>query len=258
VSAVLWCLTLHAVFGSAAFAAPPIPIVRPDLELEILDPGVDPQGNPAVIVSRGGDGEELAIDIPPSIIVHRYYYTGDREFQGPRLPGGPTILVATHPRSGERCYLRAQILPGMPRVVYRKNSILYDYGHHAIRIKFPHFGNPVVEYRSGTSWSTKLKRVLLVDQMKNGTSNLLSATKNSVSRRATMTRGFVGGMGDQMAALARPGQRLVPYLPGGVPMTDTYFEESMIRRTEQTKADKGLQRARYEQAVRALDRPALP
>ena len=113
----------------------PFAPVPPSLEIEVLDPGVDPDGNPAVRLRGGNDGE-TQVDIPPVILVHRYYYSGDRSFQGPMLPGGPSILVVNHPRTGERCYIPAQMMPGAPRVTYTKNGIDYDYGEHAITLSW--------------------------------------------------------------------------------------------------------------------------
>ncbi|MBW3541936.1 MAG: hypothetical protein KY476_16835 [Planctomycetes bacterium] len=108
--------------------------VPPADELEVLDPHVDPEGKPRVLTRPTGDG--LEVDIPPAVIVHRYYYTGDRSFQGPRLPGGPTIVVVNHPSTGERQYLEMQMLPGAPRVIYRRDRIEYDFGTQRLVLKF--------------------------------------------------------------------------------------------------------------------------
>ena len=86
--------------------------VPPVLEIEVIDPGVDARGNPAVQLHNVGSG--TVVDIPPTILVHKYYYTGDRSFQGPSLPGGPSIVVAAHPRTGDRTYVPVQLLPGAP------------------------------------------------------------------------------------------------------------------------------------------------
>jgi hypothetical protein len=121
--------------------------------LLVIDPGVDPLGNPAVITKPGADGK-LRVDIPPTVIVHRYYYTGDRNFQGPLLPGGPSIIVVNHPKTGERLYLEVQMLPGAPRVCYTGNCIEYDYGKQGITICFDHnllgkpCENPKIVYRN--------------------------------------------------------------------------------------------------------------
>ena len=87
------------------------PNVPPIDELEILDPRVDAEGKPRAQVLRGADG--LAqLEIPPTIIVHRYYYTGDRDFQGPMLLGGPTLLAVIDPASGEKVSVETLLPPG--------------------------------------------------------------------------------------------------------------------------------------------------
>ncbi|MEX1231397.1 MAG: hypothetical protein WEB58_14215 [Planctomycetaceae bacterium] len=119
------------------------------LEIEILDPGVDPVGNPAVMVGPDGpDGRQ--VDIPPTVLVHRYYYTGDRRFQGPLLPGGPSIIVVTHPYTHERMYVEANLLPGAPRVCYTASTIEYDYGNRGMTLSFKRRGIVTVSYRNYT------------------------------------------------------------------------------------------------------------
>ena len=117
------------------------------LEIELLDPGVDPVGNPAVLTTPDANGQ-LLVDIPPTVLVHRYYYTGNRNFQGPMLPGGPAIVVVNHPKTQERCYIEMQMLPGAPRVYYTAHAIEYDYGKQGITLAFGLCGNPKVTYRN--------------------------------------------------------------------------------------------------------------
>lgn len=126
-------------------------IVPPVEELEILDPRVDPQGKPRALVVPLPEGGQR-IEIPPTVIVHKFYYTGNREFQGPLLPGGPTILVVNHPRKNERLYVEVQLLPGIPRIKYFHNSIIYDYGAQSILIKFGVCGDPKVVVCQGHGW----------------------------------------------------------------------------------------------------------
>lgn len=130
--------------------------VPPSLEIEILDPNADPLGNPAVIPSRDAAGRTV-IDIPPVVLVHRYYYTGDRSFQGPMIPGGPSIVVLNHPKTGERLYVELQMLPGAPRVHYTAWSVEYDYGPQSIFLKFGHHGNPSIVYRQGLGLSDRMR-----------------------------------------------------------------------------------------------------
>jgi hypothetical protein len=128
--------------------------VPPGLEIEILDPNVDPLGNPAVLTKQDELGRTI-VDIPPVVLVHRYYYTGDRSFQGPMLPGGPSIIAVHHPRDGELLYVQTQMLPGAPRVIYTQSTIEYDYGPQSIVLKFGHHGEPSVIYRQGPAFFEK-------------------------------------------------------------------------------------------------------
>ena len=109
--------------------------VSPSDELLIIDPEVDSQGRPTPIFVDQPSGTQR-IEIPPTVILHRYYYTGNRDFQGPMIPGGPTVLVANHPITGEQISLRAQLMPGAPRIRYTKHAILYDYGDRCIALEF--------------------------------------------------------------------------------------------------------------------------
>src|SRR5207302_10265435 len=131
------------------------------MEIEVLDPNVDARGNPAVLTRPGPAGGVL-VDIPPTVLVHRYYYTGDRTFQARLLPGGPCIVVASHPRTGERLYIPVQLPPGAPRVTYTAGSIEYDYGTQAVTISFCcllHAG-PKVTYRQGVPFTQKVENVV--------------------------------------------------------------------------------------------------
>jgi hypothetical protein len=149
--------------------------VPPWQEIEILDPNVDPLGRPAVKVSPviGPDGQ-AHIDIPPTILVHRFYYTGDRSFQGPMLPGGPTVVVVNHPADGERVYLEIQMLPGAPRVFYTRHSIEYNYGVQSIILSFGAHGRPKVTFRQGVSLATKAR--VATEQAEQATVRLIDRT----------------------------------------------------------------------------------
>lgn len=124
--------------------------VPPTLEIVVLDPNADPLGNPAVEIQPSADNPGMMeVDIPPAVIVHRFYYTGDRCFQGPMLPGGPSIVVCHHPKTGEKCYVPVQMLPGAPVVRYSAKGIEYDYGKNGITLDFCTCkGHPKVVYRN--------------------------------------------------------------------------------------------------------------
>ncbi len=115
------------------------PNVPPIDELEILDPRVDPEGKPHALQVVDPDGT-TRIEIPPTVIVHRYYYTGDRDFQGPMLQGGPTLLAVNDPATGEQISVEAMLPPGAPRITYRRNRIVYAYRDCSIIVSFGHAG----------------------------------------------------------------------------------------------------------------------
>lgn len=98
------------------------------------------------------DGKKV-VTIPQTVIVHKYYYTGDRSFQAPLLKGGPTIVVFQHPETGCQAMLEVQMLPGAPRITYRREFIEYDFGEQSIRLEVGNIGlwgkvhEPRVKYR---------------------------------------------------------------------------------------------------------------
>lgn len=142
-------------------AAAPVP---PSQEIEILDPNVDPTGKPTVrTASFAGTNPALpgavlpaavpqqTLDVPPAVLVHKFYYTGDRSFQGPMIPGGPLIVSVNHPKTLERVYVPITLPPGAPRVTYDENSIRYDYGPQSVTLIFGLCGNPRVKYSQATN-----------------------------------------------------------------------------------------------------------
>jgi len=100
-------------------------------ELVVLDPGVNDKGLPAVEVTDDGQ-----VEIPPTLHVHRYYYSSDKEYQGPILQGGPTIVVANHPKTGKKMYIDVTLPPGAPTIAYSRHSITYVYSDHRVVIEF--------------------------------------------------------------------------------------------------------------------------
>lgn len=132
--------------------------VPPTQEIEILDPNVDPLGNPAVVTEPAPlHPGQARVAIPPAVLVHRFYYTGDRSFQGPMLPGGPMILVASHPKTAERVYLEVQMPPGAPVITYRHDRIEYDFGHRSLFVVFGHHGGASVKFQQGVTVAEKVR-----------------------------------------------------------------------------------------------------
>ena len=99
-------------------------------ELIVIDPAVQENGLPVPIVEGG------KVEIPPTLHVHPYYYCGDKEYQAQILNGGPTIIVANHPRSSEKLYIDAILPAGAPIVAYNAHSITYVYPDRRVIIEF--------------------------------------------------------------------------------------------------------------------------
>ncbi len=185
--------------------------VPPTLEIEVLDPNVDARGNPtgvlrpAPVITANGPEGRLLVDIPPTVLIHRYYYTGDRTFQASVFPGGPCIVVVNHPHTGERLYIPVQMLPGAPRVTYSSGGIDYDFGKQGISIEFCCLHDrPKVVYREGVPFGQRVgnavthttqatRRLIdrtglpdLHDRMVSGTKNVVETTldrANEVGKR---------------------------------------------------------------------------
>lgn len=169
---------LASLSGEANAVKPHPANVPPTEEIEVISPGVDPLDRPAAVLVDGENGEQQ-VDIPPTVLVHKYYYTGDRSFQAQLLPGGPCIVVVTHPKTGDRCYVELQMMPGAPYVTYTSRSILYDYGEHSVTLAFPRFGRPVTRHRNGLSLPKKIGKLVHAPQIWQHTKGLTDRVKNT-------------------------------------------------------------------------------
>jgi hypothetical protein len=199
IRSLVGALLLFGILAEIGSSQTRVSRVIPSLEIEVLDPGVDARGNPGVIVGQDAWGQ-TQVDIAPTILVHRYYYTGDRTFRGPDLPGGPSIIVAFHPKSGQKVYLPVQMLPGSPMVSYTAHTIQYDFGDRAVLVSFPRFGKPTVVYRNGRSLTDRLGSLV---QPSSKMQEISEGTK-SLAR-----------------PLVLPLQNMVRYVPGITPLMDS-------------------------------------
>jgi hypothetical protein len=228
--------------------------VPPTLEIEVLDPNADPMGNPAVELVRpqrdpccdlscddGPPRSHYEIDIPPVVIVHRYYYTGDRSFRGPMLPGGPSIVVVNHPKTGQRCYIPVQMLPGSPTVHYSASGIEYDYGTNGIALTFGRFtGEPKVVYRNRVPVTRQAKKVY--EGARDGACKLLYGT--GVPQLADATAGgaknLVGnvrsGVADAAEGFFAPGVSFIKATPLGSLLASNPEEQARRQRDRAVQA----------------------
>jgi hypothetical protein len=193
--------------------------VPPTQELQVLDPNVDPLGRPTVKVSEitGPDGLKH-IDIPPCVIIHMFYYTGDRSFQGPMLPGGPTIVVLNHPADGERLYIEIQMPPGAPRITYTRHSVEYNYGFQTIVLTFALHGRPKVTMRQGVSGLTEAR--MARQEARQAASRFIARTGLPEARRKiraqaqNVARSAADRIHDVGKAAAGPIVSIVKLIPG--------------------------------------------
>ena len=160
------------------------------------------------------------MEIPPAVLVHKYYYTGDRSFQAQMLPGGPSIIVVHHPKTGERCYIEAQMLPGAPRVTYTAHSIEYDYGENGITVYFGLFGTPTIKYRSGLNWGTKLSNLVHAEQIKAKSQQLAAGSKSLASASCTTFKVAAIQGSNAVKTVTLPMQNVLRVMPFGAALLD--------------------------------------
>lgn len=230
--------------------------VSPVMEIEIVDPRRDARGNPAVDVTRDALGNQQ-VEIAPSLIVHRYYYTGDRSFRGPDLPGGPSIVVATNPRDGKQVYLPVQMLPGSPVVSYRAHSIDYDFGDHAVVISFPHVGDPVVSYRNGPGLNQRLSKAMGSESIAGGWKKTTAATSRLRDGTKTVFDSIHNVAGGVARPLTLPAQNLGRLLPGGVALSDPDFKARVAEEKALRERDAQVKAAQKANALNNVDIPSL-
>ncbi len=254
IAASVWChwmawVAFAVAAGSAslfAVAGEPPANVPPGLEIEVLDPGADPLGNPAVEL-QSGKGGTMQVDIPPVILVHRYYYSGDRSFRAQMLPGGPTIVVANHPKTGERCYIPVQMTPGAPRVTYTAKKIEYDFGRRGITIAFGLFGKPTVKYRNSEKLSRQVAKVLHSDSLVEHSKNAVTRAKSFAKRTSLVTTGALVQAKEMTRVVTLPAQHIVQVLPFGKALFSGDLEKSLTQKAMEHQRQKALAKAKSRQ-----------
>ena len=233
IAAALAVLAVQAPRDAKALPPSKVP---PTMEIEVLDPGVDPEGKPAVRIERGPNGERV-VEIPPTVLVHRYYYTGDRSFQAQMLRGGPVIIVLNHPKTGERTYVEANLPPGAPRVTYRQNKVIYDYDHHAAILQFGLLGKVTVTYRSGRTWSQTATRALHLETIHDHSKKMAVSTKQCASRVCTTAGGVAVVAKDTAKGVVTPVVKLGAALPLVSTVFGGGFEQRMAERLATSRRD---------------------
>jgi hypothetical protein len=230
--------------------------VPPTMEIEILDPNADPLGRPAVELNRDEYGN-LIVDIPPVVLVHRYYYTGDRSFQAQLLPGGPSIVVVNHPKTGERCYIDVQMMPGAPRVTYTGHSIEYDYGEHGITVHFGLFGRPSVKYRSGQTWGRKLGKLVHAEHWQDGAAEAYKKTSTVAKYSKTMAKGAIAETCDATEQVLLPVKNVVHMMPFGKTLFATDWTDRLVTSAAEHEREKDIHYYEHEAKLREITIPSV-
>lgn len=219
-------------------------------DLVVFDPGVHERGLPSPQFDRAGNG--LTVDIPPAVHVHRYYYSGDKEIQGPIINGGPTIVVASHPKTGKRMYIDVTLPAGAPRIAYNKSCITYVYPHKRVAVTFNHFPlNPdkvTVKYHSGQGvgrtardWSHHVKEHVNEGIHKSAFLQSVKATGGEAGKLAVGVGEAAGKLTSQTLDALKSGASIIP----GV----SYFKslaEERGNRQYQTQIDVATDRIKRE------------
>ncbi len=182
-------------------------------ELIVVDPGVEEKGLPTVIVKDG------KVEIPPTLHVHPYYYCGDKEYQAQILNGGPTIIVANHPKTGKKLYIDAVLPQGAPIVSYTAFSITYTYSDRRVCIEFsPLFHDKaMVKYVSGRGVArdaneqiAEIKDSITDHSQKSRLMTELGEFKNEATQISKGAIGFASQTGAVIVERSRAATRLIP------------------------------------------------
>ena len=183
-------------------------------ELIVIDPAVQENGLPVPIVEGG------RVEIPPTLHVHPYYYCGDKEYQAQTLNGGPTIIVANHPKTGDKLYIDAVLPAGAPVVAYNAHSITYVYPDRRVFIEFPPLcrHKAVVKYMSGRGIGREVQDHVTqvsanIDEHKQK-SKLVTELGELKSDCKNITKGTVGIAGTTAAMIVERTRAVTRVLPG--------------------------------------------
>jgi hypothetical protein len=235
--------------------------VPPTLEIEVLDPNADALGRPAIELGRDEFGNVI-VDIPPVVLVHRYYFSGERSFQAQLLPGGPSIVVLNHPKTGERQYIDVQMPPGAPRVTYTAHGIEYDFGETGVSIVFGLFGHPSVEYRSGRTLGRTVKghfdKLFASDISKARAEEARAQRKQSAERNAMIAYGAAANVSETVGKMLLPARNALEMMPlGKVIFFDPTTEDKLIQTAVDHKREKENARLEKQRQYEEMTRKTI-
>lgn len=217
---------ITAVWGLLLAAISPALGVEPRVaglnDLLVIEPGTSRNGVPAPTLVN--DGDCTTVEIAPSLHIHRFFYSGDREFQGPIIQGGPTVVIASHPRTGMRVYTNVTLAPGAPLIAHSKHGIEYIYDGHRIAIWYGRDETDVtVKYHSGRgfrrNWMETRQAVVehVGDHL--GASQTVGAVKETLVQGGQAVHSGVQVLDSTTADLINRTKQLGSFIPGVVPLS---------------------------------------
>lgn len=239
------------IIALASFSSAREPVAPGLHDVVVYDPGKHPRGLPKVEFQRSGDG--LTIDIPPAVHVHRFYYSGDKEIQGPIIQGGPTVVVANHPKTQKRLYLDVTLPGGAPRIAYNKKSITYIYPNQRVSIRFSHLpfceDRVSIKYHSGRGvgrvLAEKTKRLTQHTKGKLKDSQLIQSVTGAASGAGELVVGVGEAAGGAGSKLLQGAGQVLEVIPG-VATLKSYAKQRPSR--EQSR---GIEQAAAKKARKA-------
>ena len=251
ISALLFCI-LASVLGVQTSTAQE-PVVAGLNELVIYDPGAHERGLPSPQLVETGNGAGLKVDIPPTVHVHRYYYSGDKEFQGPIINGGPTVVVANHPKTGERMYFDVVLPAGAPRIAHNKHSITYVYPDKRVAIEFRHFplntNRASVKIQSGQGLRRNIHeaRENVSEHLKEGLANspVIQSGKECSGEVSDFLNGVKVTIGD-MSSKSADGLKSLSNMIPGVTYLKSQAEQEPQKDYANSIRQAGIKKAREE------------
>jgi hypothetical protein len=229
------------------------PIVAGLNELVVYDPGVHERGLPSPQLVKSESGAGLTVDIPPAIHVHRYYYSGDKEFQGPIINGGPTVVVANHPKTGERMYFDVVLPAGAPRIAHNKHSITYIYPDKRVAVKFHHFplnyNRATVKIQSGKGLGRNIHeaREHMSEHVQEGLANspVIQSGKECAGEVSDFLHGFKVTLGD-LSSSGADGLKTMTNMIPGVTYLKSQAEQEPQKDYANSIREAGIKKARAE------------
>lgn len=86
--------------------------------------------------------KDLLKSLEPSVYhVHRNYYSGDHEFQGPIVAAGLTGVCVRHPMTNASVVAKVMLPGGAPEIIHCPTSIVYAYPGERLTISFCRMAN---------------------------------------------------------------------------------------------------------------------